>query len=314
MACVVIIGLVASLGIGAVLSIPAFNPDAPVGRVKTPDSFTASGNQQEHEPPSDEPVQPDEPGDEAAAADDAIVDADAELVDGYDVWVPYYVVSPYLIPVHAKAGEASDIVGSLAPGAIVYGLQPRGEWILIADGSDIEYFVKTGYLLPFEKNMSEISVFHENYAEQSGGFTSASNIDNISGMSLEDITLALQDYPALLEIREPVMLYEKKYGVNAYFTLGVAAQESAYGTSPLAKIKNNLFGIGAYNENSFESALTFASKSESVEYFCMLIAGYRDNNRTTPASINERYASDNQWAEKVVLLMNQFSSQVHGAR
>ena len=139
-------------------------------------------------------------------------------------------------------------------------------------------------------------------------------INNVSGMTLEEITFILQRYPSLQEIGEPALLFEKKYGVNAYFILGVASQESGFGTSLLAGRKNNLFGLGAFDVNSFESALTFSTKSDSVEYFCVLIARYQEDGRNTPASINKRYATDETWASRVVSLMNSYASQVNNKR
>ncbi|MCL1805018.1 MAG: glucosaminidase domain-containing protein [Clostridiales bacterium] len=232
-------------------------------------------------------------------------------VNKYFDGIPYFVNTATLTPVHAEGDELSEIVGSLSPGAVVFGFPHDSSWVCVVDLYDMEYFVRAEYLIPFSRDMSEVSIFPSGHEVISEGFTVNVNINSISGMTPGDMAYLLQDYPALQEIREHVLLFEKKYGVNAYFILGVASQESGYGTSLMAARKNNLFGIGAFDDDSYENALSFATKSEGVEYFCMLIAGYKENQRSTPAAINERYASDPAWANKVVYLMNHFSSKVH---
>ena len=42
---------------------------------------------------------------------------------------------------------------------------------------------------------------------------------------------------------------EEKWGVNALFGVAVAAHESSWGNSHLARTRNNLFGIAAYDGN-----------------------------------------------------------------
>lgn len=229
-------------------------------------------------------------------------------------WASYYVETNTLVPLHAEASEASDIVGSLRPGSFVYGFSYEEGWVCVVDSNDGAYYVKADYVTPFSKDLSEVSVFLDSPEVIGSQFNENSNMNSLSGMTLEDITFLLQGYPALQEIGEPSLLYEKVYGVNAYFTLSVASHESAYGKSALAIRKNNLFGIGAYDEQSFESALVFSTKAESVEYFCSLMTGYRENGRITPATINVKYATDGMWANRVVWLMNSFAAQVDQKR
>ena len=294
---IIIAAVVITIGVGAALSIPSrpqAEPATQANETDQPERILIIGD------PGITPLLPE------LETDLGVPDTADSFID----WVPYYVVSDALIPIHAAAGESSEIAGSLNPGAVVCGYPYDVEWICVAGATDAIYYVKADYVIPFGRELSELSIFENVQEVASGGFSVNTNINSLSGMTLADIAFLLEDYPALQEIRESVLLFEKKYGVNAYFILGVASQESGYGTSPLAARKNNLFGIGAFDDDSFESALAFASKSESVDYFCMLIAGYRENKKTTPAAINERYASDPLWAGKVVFLMNHFSSQV----
>ena len=243
--------------------------------------------------------------------DESLLFARPRAEEEYTIeWHSYYVEHDSRVPVHYFPVEASDIVGSIEPGAVVYGFKRDDGWISIADARDIAYYVKSEYLKPFGKEKSEISFFRDDHERLSGGFTINSNINTISGLSLDDICFLLKAYPGFAGIEEHVLLCERIYGVNAYFILGVASQESGFGSSKLASSKNNLFGIGAYDANSYESGLSFSSKTESVEYFCALIARYHEDGRKSPADINPRYATDEEWASKVVIIMNIFSSQI----
>lgn len=100
---------------------------------------------------------------------------------------------------------------------------------------------------------------------------------------------------------------EEKYGVNALLMLAVAMNESAGGTSEHALIRNNLFGIKAYDGTN--SAATFASPQDSVLDFSK---NYISNGYSNPSDwryngstlgnkyrgVNVRYASDPFWGEK----------------
>ena len=229
-------------------------------------------------------------------------------------WLSYYVESNTLVPVLLEADEGSVMAGSLKPGAVVYGYDYHKEWVCITDAQDRRFYVKAEYVAPFSKAASAISLFRDDLKVINGQFTTYSEVQSISGMTMEDITNLLLPYPALQGLEESVLLYEKEYGINAYFILSVASQESGYGTSSMAQRKNNFFGIGAYDDSAYASALTFDTKAECVEYFCVLIARYVEGGRGTPTSINSRYASDKSWAGNVVHLMNRYASQVAEGR
>ena len=100
---------------------------------------------------------------------------------------------------------------------------------------------------------------------------------------------------------------EETYGVNALLMLAVAMNESAGGTSDHAILRNNLFGIKAYDGTN--SAATYASPKDSVLDFSK---NYISNGYSNPADyryngstlgnkyrgVNVRYASDPFWGEK----------------
>lgn len=106
---------------------------------------------------------------------------------------------------------------------------------------------------------------------------------------------------------------EKNYGVNASIILGIAMNESAKGTSYIAKKKNNIFGLNAVDKNS-GNADTFTSVEACINEFAK---SWMSNQYLNPKSwkyngsnlgnkgigTNVRYAADPYWGEKAVSFM-----------
>jgi len=225
-----------------------------------------------------------------------------------EAWYSYYVQAETRVPIHLLPMDASHIIGYADPRSVIYGYAFDDAWTCVADNSNGMYYVKNEYLTTFGAEQSAISVFAEHDETHGQGFTTNARVDSISGLTLEGIQYLLDYYPGMEGIGEQVLLCERIYDVNAYFIIAVASLESGFGKSLQAQNKNNLFGLGAYDHSAYESALSFESKAEGVEYFCELISDYYKSGRRTPASINQRYASDELWAHKVVRLMNSYSS------
>lgn len=103
--------------------------------------------------------------------------------------------------------------------------------------------------------------------------------------------------------------YQDTYGVNALLMTGIAANESAWGISNIAKTKNNLFGLNAIDVAPGESASVYASVDECIRQFAESYmskkylrpsytyyhGGYLGNKAS---GINVSYASDPYWGEK----------------
>ena len=102
---------------------------------------------------------------------------------------------------------------------------------------------------------------------------------------------------------------QNTYGVNALIATGVAANESAWGTSWIAQNKNNLFGLNAVDSSPGESANYYASPADCVKQFGQhymskgylypkdwrYFGGHLGNKGS---GINVKYASDPYWGEK----------------
>ncbi|MEI5893453.1 glucosaminidase [Bacillus cereus] len=112
---------------------------------------------------------------------------------------------------------------------------------------------------------------------------------------------------------------ESKYNVNALFLYSLAVHESLYGTSDLARDKNNLFGLNATDNNPFGNGKTFNSKEDCIEDAAKVYMNEWYLNpghwRYTAAytgdksgGINMNYASDANWGKKVAGHMFRFDS------
>lgn len=104
---------------------------------------------------------------------------------------------------------------------------------------------------------------------------------------------------------------QNQYGVNALLTFSAAINESATGTSAIARDKNNLFGHNAYGSNPYANATTYGSVSESImaharmtgqsynnPYDARYYGGHYGNKQS---GMNVKYATDPYWGEKAAM-------------
>ena len=102
---------------------------------------------------------------------------------------------------------------------------------------------------------------------------------------------------------------EKTYGVNALYMMGLAAEESGYGTSNYAVKRNNLYGWGAVDSNPdlakhFEtkySATLFVASKLKQNY---LTEGGAYHEGYSARSVDVHYCTDKQHADKIVSCIN----------
>lgn len=112
---------------------------------------------------------------------------------------------------------------------------------------------------------------------------------------------------------------ESKYNVNALFLYSLAAHESDFGTSRLAREKNNLFGLNATDNSPFGNGLSFNSKEDCIEHAAKVYMseGYLNPGHwrytatytgDKAGGLNMKYASDANWGKKVAGHMFRFDS------
>ncbi|MCI6465873.1 MAG: glucosaminidase domain-containing protein [Faecalicatena sp.] len=110
-------------------------------------------------------------------------------------------------------------------------------------------------------------------------------------------------------IGNSMVSHQNTYGVNALLMAGLAANESAWGKSPIAQSKNNLFGLNAVDSSPGASANSYSNPDACVRNFAEgwmskrylnpknsnYYGGYFGNKAS---GINVKYASDPYWGEK----------------
>lgn len=117
------------------------------------------------------------------------------------------------------------------------------------------------------------------------------------------------DNTALEGLEKYYVQAEEENGVNALFILALSLHESGRGTSDISKEKNNLFGYQAYDSDPKKHAKEFKNKGESILFVTERLktnylteGGIHHNGYDLP-SVNKKYASDKQWANKVATHM-----------
>ena len=113
---------------------------------------------------------------------------------------------------------------------------------------------------------------------------------------------------------------EKNYNINGIFLASLGIHESNWGTSQIAQDKKNLFGYGSYDSTPYESSYEFSTYAEGIDLVAKVLTKYYINpvgtkiynnetavatyyNGSTLAAVNQRYASDEDWHEKVFKYM-----------
>ncbi|MCF0124505.1 MAG: G5 domain-containing protein, partial [Clostridia bacterium] len=145
-------------------------------------------------------------------------------------------------------------------------------------------------------------------------------LNSPSGISLEQFKKILTDSKDINKVFEKNAEYfyyiEKQYNINGIFVAAVGIHESAWATSEISKNKYNLFGYGAYDSNPYNGAYSFKDYSESIDLLARVFVKYYLNpkgtsiygeekavgtyyNGATLTGINKKYATDENWANKV---------------
>lgn len=149
-------------------------------------------------------------------------------------------------------------------------------------------------------------------------FNTGSNLLSKSGLSADQINNLLAGHGKLQGLGQAFIDVENRDGINAYWGLAQAIEETGWGTSAIAQDKNNLFGITAYDSNPYGDASSYNSPADCVEYWGdflkknYLTPGGAYYVSPTPAGVARHYASDPNYAAQVVNIMNLLVSRESG--
>ena len=242
-----------------------------------------------------------------------------------------YVTSDRL-SVMVEPSEESQKVATLSQNDELKVLEIKGEWYRIRSGSTIGY-VKSeattyrNYVQEeAEKNSSNIntSTSQKSKSELLSTLSFGMTLNKPSGLTLEQFKTILSDSKDKNKIFEQNAEYfyyiEKEYNINGVFVAAVGIHESNWGTSKIAQEKYNLFGYGAYDSNPYNGAYTFSDYSECIDLLARVFVKYYLNpagtsiyggetasgkyyNGPTLSGINQKYATDKNWANSVYTTM-----------
>ena len=194
----------------------------------------------------------------------------------------------------------------------------RGEW------TKVKYLENEGYIenskltsesvTPMITEKNRIATLKENLKFEM-------ELNKPSGLTLSDYKTIFSELPSdknniFSQNVETFYNIEQKYKINGIFVAAIGIHESGWGTSKLAMDKHNLFGFAAYDRDPYNSAANFETYDECIDTVAKalaknylhlagtnitedIVATAAYNNGPTLSGVNTRYASDENWANKV---------------
>lgn len=146
-------------------------------------------------------------------------------------------------------------------------------------------------------------------------------LNKSSGLTLDDYKKIFKNLPndrydIFEDNAEAFYNADKNYKINGIFLSALAIHESNWGTSKIAQDKKNLFGYGSYDATPYESSFEFETYDEGIDLVARVLTKYYINpigtkiyggetavatyyNGSTVEAVNQRYASDEDWHQKV---------------
>ncbi len=232
-----------------------------------------------------------------------------------------YVTSDRL-SVMVEPNEQSQKIATLVKGNELKLLAIEKEWYKISSNSTIGYVKaeSTTYLDTNKKEEKPNTTTAQTKAQLTSKLSFDMALNQPSGLTLEQFKKILTDNKDTNKIfsnnAEYFYYIEKQYNINGVFVAAVGIHESGWGTSQIAKNKNNLFGYGAYDSNPYNGAYSFSDYSECIDLIARVFVKYYINpkgtsiyggekamgtyyNGPTLRGINTRYATDKNWANGV---------------
>lgn len=135
-----------------------------------------------------------------------------------------------------------------------------------------------------------------------------------SNVTAEEINLMLEG-TSLYGLGEAFVQAEQKYGVNALYMMGLACEESGFGTSAFALKRNNLYGWNAVDSNP-DKATYFNSKEEATMFVASklkanyLTEGGAYHEGFSARSIDVHYCTDKRHADKIVKIVSDLIKKI----
>lgn len=212
--------------------------------------------------------------------------------------------------------ELSEIAATYVFGVHEMNFLQKEETINLND------YLKTKYIQPDNTLQENIKKLDQKIAqwkqdikkEKKTRYFDPKDVSSISNITVSDAKEMLSG-TQLYQDATSFVKAERIYHVNAVFLMGIAAHESAWGTSRRAKEDNNLTGYGVYsndakgiNKASREEGLLATANTLHERY---LSKGGSYYEGTSAADINKHYCTDNEWASAVVTYSYQLMNKLN---
>lgn len=212
--------------------------------------------------------------------------------------------------------ELSEIAATYVFGVHEMNFLQKEETINLND------YLKTKYIQPDNTLQGNIKKLDQKIAqwkqdikkEKKTRYFDPKDVSSISNITVSDAKEMLSG-TQLYQDATSFVKAERIYHVNAVFLMGIAAHESAWGTSRRAKEDNNLTGYGVYsndakgiNKASREEGLLATANTLHERY---LSKGGSYYEGTSAADINKHYCTDNEWASAVVTYSYQLMNKLN---
>ena len=183
----------------------------------------------------------------------------------------------------------------------------------------LDQYLKNEQILPIKPMEEKVQTIKKQIKKFKGEikkeeltrYFNPNDVSALSHITVSDAKLILEG-TALYNDAKAYVKAEEKYHVNAVFLMGIAAHESAWGTSRRAREDNNLTGYGVtsdhakgINKSTKEAGLLATAETLHEKY---LTSGGSYYVGTSAAAVNKHYCVGGEWAAAVVknayLLMN----------
>ena len=237
-----------------------------------------------------------------------------------------YVTSDRL-SVYVEPNENSEKIATLKKENELKIIEIQNDWYKISSLYAIGYVKSesTTYINPNSKYEEE-NIINNNTSEGTANSKTKTPLsfdmalNKPSGLTLEEFKKVLTDSKDKNKIFQNNAEYfyyiEKQYNINGVFVSAVGIHESSWGTSKIAREKNNLFGYGAYDSNPYNGAYNFSNYSECIDLIARVFVKYYLNpkgtaiydgekaqgtyyNGPTLSGVNTKYATDKNCANGV---------------
>lgn len=230
--------------------------------------------------------------------------------------------TPYELDIRKENKKESEVIIKIDKDSKLEVKKKKGNWYYVRYESDYGWVESdcVTYIIP-----NNITYSNNNIEYSKKQLLSRLNknmkLNKPSGLTLEQFEKILKnedkDKNSIFKENAKYFYYiEQSYGINGVFVAAIGIHESAWGTSKIATKKKNLFGYGAYDMSSYESAYKYDGYSYGIDMIARVLIKHYLNPKGTSiyngevstgkyyngsnlVGVNKKYATDKNWSNAV---------------